>query len=219
MVYRQILPTETANTRAPAKGAKQPKFRLRLLLLIVALATIAGCSRSSAGKQQTLKLLDEFKTSVSDEMKIRDVTPVDPKLLAELETLSKAIPDSQLPVVEEYALSDENGVVRSFMLRILIERGEYDSAARVVARTSSTPDNVSLREAAIRWWEYSFYDKENYKEMSERFVDALLRQFRDGDQKTKATVAEIFGLDPSLANQDFDHFKAAVRKRGPGIGK
>ena len=146
-------------------------------------------------------------------MKIRNVTPVDGESIAELDALSKSIPEEQLPLVLEYALADKNSVTRTFLSRLLIDRGDYDGGAKIVIKLFPDPQQYSRKDTVWRWWEFNFNGHKNYKQMGDRFSEALLKQFEKGDAETKAVVADIFGLDASSTKLTAEKFRAAVKQK------
>ncbi len=133
----------------------------------------------------------------------------DEKLAADADKLNRAIDDRHLPVVEQFALSDEAKPATWAFVQILVDRGQMDAAAHVIVHDLlSEPENREYR--MWKWWDYHFSERADYKEMNLRIGESLLRQFETGTPEERLVVAELFGKGPEEAKLTVDEFRKAI---------
>lgn len=177
------------------------KIRCFIALLIIIPSAASVYAQPAQKEDETLRLLKDFAAKAP--------TMKDNDALAAIKELSKKIPDDRLPIVEEFGLTDDAKDFRFGFVYLLVERNRFDSAARlIVKRMAETEQDHEY--IMWKWWEGNFGERENYKELSHQIGDALLRQFDNGDEKTKLIVAEIFGKGKTEATMNLSEFKKAI---------
>ncbi len=159
-------------------------------------------------EDQTLTLLRKFADKLPT-MKVDE-------FLAATKELSKKIPDEQLPKVETFGLSRDAKGMRFAFVPLLVDRGKYDSAARLIIK--DLDESGKDREYMWKWWETMFGERKEYKELSHQFGEARLRQFDHGDDKTRLIVAEIFGKGEAETKMSLDDFKKAINYKDNATG-
>jgi hypothetical protein len=185
------------------------RAELQGLMTADALAQEKPKQSPNPGKQpqlhdETLKRLREFLGTARQ----KDIN--DENILKALNELNQRVKDEHLVTVESFALTDEAKPIAWALTRLLVERKRYDGAADViVARLVSEKENRQYR--MWKWWEYSFGQREDYKELSRKITDSLLRQFSRGGAGRKQVVAELFGKGAAEAKLTVEEFKQAIK--------
>ena len=183
--------------------ATRPNLLVCCLTAIV-LFSVSKCqllAQSATKDQETLALLKAFAEKTPPKN--------DEDALKAIRELSKQIPDSQLPIVEKYGLSDEAKDLQFPFALLLIERNSYDPAARLIVNRLGK--QVKHRQYAMwNWWESHFGKRENAKELTRRITESFLREFDKGDPKTKLVVAQIFGKGETESKMTLEDFKKSI---------
>ena len=130
------------------------------------------------------------------------------KASAEIDSLSKRIPDEKLARVESFAVSEDGKVVRWPLGKLLVERGRFDSAAHVfvVALQNQTERSYGM----WKWWETCFGERKDYQDLSRKIGVSFMHQFESGDANVRLVVAELFGKGEVEAKLSADEFKKAI---------
>jgi hypothetical protein len=128
------------------------------------------------------------------------------KALVEFEP---TVGDKDLEAVASFAVSKDGASVRCLLAHLLVDRGRFDAAAKVVLfDLVADPENRSYR--LWKWWEWNYSDRKNYKELSRSFCDALLGQFDTANAETKLAVSELFGKGEKEAKMPLQQFKDSI---------
>jgi hypothetical protein len=174
---------------------------MSIFLALLLLSLTSGDDKQSKLDAETVSLLKQF----CDEIKSDTTFDVGFRQLAEL---SKKIINQQLQTVEQFALEKEAEQVRWFLVMLLVERNQFDGAARVIVQGPIGEKDKDY----ILWkgWDHFFGKRIDYRELSLQLVDALLRQFEKGEAQQKLVVAELFRKGPAEAKMDVEDFKKAI---------
>ncbi len=191
---------------------------------VLALALSAPSSYSAektSVKDRLIALRDRVKAiaegketvELTDADRIRIPTGLsdnDKMIFKALADFGQTVNDADLEAVAAFAVSKEGAGIRWGLAQLLVDRGRYDAAARAaIFDLVAKPKDREYR--LWKWWETSFSDRKNYKELSRSFCDALLRQFDIGDAGTKVAIAEVFGKGANEARLPLQKFKDAVQ--------
>jgi hypothetical protein len=123
---------------------------------------------------------------------------------------SATVNDGDLEAVAGFAVSKDGASIRALLVGLLVDRGRFDAAASaVVVDLVAKPKDREYR--LWKWWEWTFSERKNYKELSRSFSDALLRQFDTGSAETKLAIAEVFGKGAKEAKLSLQQFKDAIQ--------
>ena len=64
-----------------------------------------------------------------------------------------------------------------------------------------------------KWWEYSFGERADYKELNKDTTEALFRQFARGGVEKKRVIAEIFGKGEAEARLTNEEFRKVIKSK------
>jgi hypothetical protein len=171
-------------------------------IIALLLAVIPTCDHKPSLDPETHTHLKQF-------LHLAETKPSDEALLKALNDLSKRITDKHLDTVERFALLKTSKLVRWPLTRLLVERSQFDSAARIVV-VALADVKKDRRYGMWKWWEVNFGERQDYKLFSRNITDSLLRQFEKGNDTTKSVVAEIFGKGKAEAKLTISEFKRVV---------
>lgn len=182
----------------------RPNLLTCCLTAIVLISVSSRCqvlAQSATKDQETLALLQAFAAKTPPQN--------DEDALQALRELSKQIPDSQLPIVEKYGLSDDAKDLQFPFALLLIERSSYDPAARLIVNRLGK--QVKHRQYTMwNWWGSHFGKREDSKELTRRITESFLREFDKGDAKTKLVVAQVFGKGETESKMTLEDFKKSI---------
>lgn len=159
--------------------------------------------RDDAANTATIERLRAFSRYVLGD----DVD--DAMCIRKLIELNEQVKDDQLRTVEAFALSEEGQPAAWVFARLLVDRNRVDSAANVIV-TALISDKDDRRYRMWKWWEHTFGQRKDYKAISRKMTDALLRQFALGGAARKEVIAELFGKGKVEANLTADEFRRAI---------
>jgi len=176
-----------------------------VVLALVIVACTPAPMAPKVDKTATFDRLREFQHSMMT--KKGGLLPDEAKEM--LKQFNTRLTDAEMPLVEEYALTNEGLPAAWAFAWFLADRGHYDAVANVmVTSLLETPEDRQYR--MWKWWETFFGERENYKEMSRHIADALLKQFAEGTPARKLVVAEVFGKGEPESKWTLAEFKKAI---------
>jgi hypothetical protein len=163
---------------------------------------VAQVAANSQAEQQKARSLTALRQFVADTALLKD----DKKVLQALDELSKKLPDDQLPVVEQFAVSDEATEFRWPLAQLLVDRKEVKRAGRVITK-ALVEDQGDRQYHLWKWWEFLYGNRNDYKDMTWELTDELLDQFGRGNHDCKLAIAEVFNKGAEEAKLGVEEFK------------
>jgi hypothetical protein len=200
-------------------------MRILLLSAVIVLSLALGDSRLHAAEEASVKnRLHAFAVRVaaieSGKVKVgvtedvrrrapRGISDGDAEVFKAFAEFEQTIKDDELATVDDFAESKEGERIRWLLVRLFIDRGKFDAAAKTAAfDLVAHPKDREYR--LWKWWEVGFSDRKDYNDLTRSFTDALLRQFAAGNAETKLVVAEVFGKGEAESKLPLVEFKTAI---------
>jgi hypothetical protein len=174
---------------------------------------IAGCTASnSAEKPRTAREnIERFRKLDAALAKPSEEPIPDDVIMEAVGMIEADITDDQLPDLEGYALSRGTKDVRWPIADLFIDRGRYDSAARIyVAALVDRPGDRSY--GMWKRWELLYGQRPDYQDMGKQLCESLLKTYADATPPEREVIAEIFGLPPATAKLSPTRFREAFKQ-------